>query len=79
MALCLLYDIARACVLAVLEVLRLYLYPWHVPCAADGVVFYEGTVVHKRRAPVAHSFSYRVRYCVGLTHRRRLYCDRDRS
>jgi len=60
----LLYNVCRAVVLAVLEALRLYVAPFRRPTPPPGCVFYEGTVMHTRRAPERHSFSYPVRYCL---------------
>lgn len=63
MLLSLLYYFFRTMFLAALEALRLAL-PGRRPPAADGCVFYEGTVTHVRRAPAKHTLSYPVRYCL---------------
>jgi len=59
----LLYDVARGILLALIQAVRLYILPRTAP-STEGCVFYEGVVMHSRKAPAKHSFLYQVRYCL---------------
>ena len=59
----LVYDLMRSVALVAVEFVRLFVLPREVP-RTDGCVFYEGNVVHSRKAPAKHSFAYPVCYCL---------------